>query len=190
MLTQNSKLAKTSELSNAKVFNFGIPAQSTCIGATTCKAYCYASKGFYKFRNTAAAFERRLEQTKQDDFPLMMLTNIIEKKLTHVRIHDSGDFYNREYLNKWLAVIDALPHVHFYAYTKSIPLFKGLTLPENFTVIYSLGGRWDDLIDLENDRHAKIFPCLDSLQNAGYIDTSVNDLNATKENKKIGLIVH
>lgn len=190
MLTQNSKLATTSKLSNAKVFNFGIPAQDTCIGALECKKYCYASKGFYRFKNVARAFEARLAQTKQDDFPVNMITNIIEKKLTHVRIHDSGDFYSREYLAKWLCIIDALPHVYFYAYTKSIPLFKGLKLPENFTVIYSLGGKWDNMIDINQDRHAKIFPTLDELLAAGYIDTSENDLNATTNNPKVGLINH
>ena len=102
LLTQNSKLKKTSKLNNVRVFNFGIPAQDTCIWAGECKKFCYASKGAYIWSNVKPAFERRLEATKQDNFPQLMIAEITKKKATHVRIHDSGDFYSREYIQKCL----------------------------------------------------------------------------------------
>lgn len=37
LLTQNSKLKTTSKLNNLRVFNFGIPAQDTCLWAGECK---------------------------------------------------------------------------------------------------------------------------------------------------------
>ncbi len=39
-----------------------------------------------------------------------------------VRIHESGDFYNGEYLKAWIEVARMMPKNKFYAYTKSVPL--------------------------------------------------------------------
>jgi len=182
LLSRNSKIKK----SGSKVYNFGIPAQDTCIGATICKKYCYASKGAYTWPVVKAAYERRLAATKRDDFPEVIMDEIIMSQASHIRIHDAGDFYSREYLAKWLTVADALPHVKFYCYTKSIPLFEGQSLPENFTAIYSLGGRWDRLIDTSKHTHAKIF---DGTIPRSYIDASQNDLMALT-GKNIGLSMH
>jgi len=189
LLTQNSKLKSTSLENNAKIYNFGIPAKETCFGADKCKAFCYADKGMYLFAKKAQ--NARFELSKTDDFCLAMLIDIIEKGLTHVRIHDSGDFYSREYLHKWFKIMDALPHVTFYAYTKAIPLFMGEKLPTNFTLIYSYGGKYDHMINPETDRHSKIFASAEELTAAGYIDASSNDLNAINAStNKIGLIIH
>lgn len=188
MLTQNSKLKKTSIVNNAKVYNFGIPAKETCFAALACKAYCYADKGMYLFAKKAQY--SRLEKTKTDDFTLDMLTEIIELGLSHVRIHDSGDFYSREYLHKWFKIIEALPHVQFYAYTKSIPLFIGERIPTNLTLIYSYGGKYDHMIDPTIHRHARIFKTEKELLQAGYVNASADDLKAIGTNIKIGLLAH
>jgi hypothetical protein len=36
-----------------------------------------------------------------------------------VRVHVAGDFYDEDYTQKWLEVIQELPHVQFFAYTRS-----------------------------------------------------------------------
>jgi hypothetical protein len=190
MLTQNSKLKKTSKLSGLRVFNFGIPAQDTCLWAGECKKFCYASKGAYVWSNVKPAFERRLELTKLNTFPQLMIEEIKKKKASHVRIHDSGDFYSREYLHKWFKVMQSMNEVTFYAYSKSLPLFEGETLPKNFVLIKSMGGKKDDMINMKRDRHAKIFDSIESLQKAGYVNASENDLFAIGKNKKIGLLKH
>lgn len=190
LLTQNSKLKKTSQLNGLRVFNFGIPAQSTCLWADKCKAYCYASKGAYIWGNVKPAFERRLEVTKRDDFPQIMMAEITRRKADVIRIHDSGDFYSREYLHKWIKVMESMPQVKFYAYSKSLPLFDGVKLPDNFTLIKSEGGKRDDLIDAAHDRHARIFETEAELIAAGYANASENDLIATGSNPKIGLLSH
>jgi len=190
LLTQNSKLKKTSQLNGLRVFNFGIPAQSTCLWADKCKAYCYASKGAYVWGNVKPAFERRLEVTKRDDFPQIMMAEITRRKADVIRIHDSGDFYSREYLHKWIKVMESMPQVKFYAYSKSLPLFDGVKLPDNFTLIKSEGGKRDDLIDAAHDRHARIFETEAELIAAGYANASENDLIATGSNPKIGLLSH
>jgi len=190
LLTQNSKLKSTSKATGLRVFNFGIPAQDTCLWAGECKKYCYASKGAYIWSNVKPAFERRFDATKQDNFPQVMIAEIIKRKASVIRIHDSGDFYSREYLMKWFKIMEALPSVIFYAYSKSLPLLKGEKLPANFTLIKSEGGKRDDLIDPSVDRHARIFKTEAELIAEGYANASENDLIAIGSNPKIGLIAH
>lgn len=190
LLTQNSKLKKTSLANNSRVYNFGIPAQSTCLWAKDCVKYCYAKKGAYAYSNVKPAFERRLTATKTAAFIPMMIGEILSKKATHIRIHDSGDFYSREYLHKWFKIMDSLPHVNFYAYSKSLPLFANERLPSNFTLIKSIGGKADTSINFETDRHAKIFKSVTDLTAAGYANASDNDLVAIAKNHKIGLVIH
>ena len=190
LLTQNSKLKKTSKTTGLRVFNFGIPAQDTCLWAGECKKYCYASKGAYIWSNVKPAFQRRLDATKQDNFPQLMIAEILKKKASVIRIHDSGDFYSREYLMKWFKVMEALPDVVFYAYSKSLPLFTGEKLPSNFKLIKSEGGKRDDLINPSVDRHARIFKTEAELIAEGYANASENDLIAIGNNPKIGLIAH
>ena len=111
LLTQNSKLKKTSKELGKRVFNFGIPAYKTASGKLTCPMadecvkFCYAKKGAYIWSNVKPAFERRYEITKQDDFVDVMTAEIRKKKAEYVRIHDSGDFYSRKYLHKWIEVM-------------------------------------------------------------------------------------
>lgn len=190
LLKQNSKLKLTSKSTGLKVFNFGIPAQDTCIWAGECKKFCYASKGAYVWGNVKPAFQRRLEATKRDDFPQVMTQEIIKRKANVIRIHDSGDFYSREYLHKWFKIMESLPNIKFYAYSKSLPLFQGEKLPSNFILIKSEGGKRDDLINPDSDRHARIFKTEQELIASGYSNASKNDLIAIGDNHKIGLIAH
>ena len=154
LLTSNSKLKKDS------IFNFDIPAYKsstgliTCPHAKDCIANCYARQGTYIFSNVRAKHERNLQATLENDFCENMIIDIIESKANIIRIHSAGDFYNREYISKWMKIIDALPHVKFYAYTKSFAMFEGMTLPENFKMIQSQGGI--NPID-ETKPHAKVW---------------------------------
>lgn len=201
LLTQNSKLKNTSKLSGKKVFNFGIPAYKSASGKLTCPfadkciKFCYAQKGAYIWSNVKPAFERRYQITLQDNFIELMQFEINKKKPDVIRVHDSGDYYSRAYLQKWITIFKNNPNVHFYSYTNSISLFKELEkIPGNFTVIYSDSGKQVNLIDKNKDRHTKIFKSKEELIQAGFVDASKNDLFATtilnKDNNKIGLIYH
>ena len=196
LLTQNKKLKKTSLLNNARVLNFSIPAYKdlngrlTCPFAKDCIKYCYAQKGNYRFSNVKKGQQKRYELTKTNNFVKIMNANILLERPTHVRIHDSGDFYSIKYLNKWLQIAKDNKDVIFYAYTKSIQFFKGLQLPKNLKIIFSEGSKKDDLINTLKDRHARIFKSIGELLKAGYINASDNDLNAITTNKKVGLVYH
>ena len=200
LLTQNSKLKETNKKLGLKIFNFSIPAYKSksgkvvCPFAESCVKYCYAQKGNYKrFPKVAEGMEERFLISKSLSFVALMDIEINKKKADAVRIHDSGDFYNNEYIEKWVNIAMLNPNVNFYAYTKSIPLFKGRNLPKNMDVIFSFGSKKDELIDVNNDRHARIFNNETELLKEGYVNASKIDYYATKfhsENKKVGLIYH
>ena len=110
ILTQNSKIKSTSKHYNIKVLNFGIPAYKsvsgkiTCPNADECIKFCYARKGAFKWPNAVNAYEKRYELTKTSKFIDKVNADITIKEPDYIRVHDSGDFYSRSYLNKWLAV--------------------------------------------------------------------------------------
>lgn len=200
LLTQNAKIKETSEKVGLNIFNFSIPAYKsasgklTCPFADSCVKYCYAQKGNYKrFPKIGELMEQRYLLSKQSIFVASMNIEIKKKKADAIRIHDSGDFYSKEYLDKWVTIAKDNPKVKFYAYTKSIPLFLGKELPSNMDIIFSTGSKKDELINFETHRHAKIFNSQEELQEAGYINASKIDFYATKfhsSNKKVGLIYH
>ena len=198
LLTQNKKI-KQSSTNGLRIFNFGIPAYKslsgklTCPNALHCIKGCYARQGAYIWSNVAKVFESRYELTKSDLFIDAMTNEINKKRPNIIRIHDSGDFYSPQYLHKWIIIINKHPNIIFYAYTKMVGLFKKLgdLKPINFIVIYSLGGKEDHLIDLNKDRHSKVFNNEYDLISQGYIDSSKDDKHAFQSiNNKIGLVYH
>ena len=199
LLTQNSKLKKTSKSLGLRVFNFGIPAYKsasgklTCPFADACVKFCYAKKGAYIWSNVQPAFEKRYQLSKTDDFVNKMNQEIAKKRPDYVRVHDSGDYYSRAYLDKWLAVAIHNPHVRFYSYTNCVEMLKNANLPDNYDIIFSDSGKQKHLIDETKDRHTRIFHSNSKLVSAGYVDASSIDLMATKwfnKTNKVGLIFH
>jgi hypothetical protein len=198
-LSQNSKIKK---MSGVKTFNWGIPAFRskdnfiTCPKAGICAKGCYAKQGTYIWSNVSQAFENRLQLSQSDQFIYTINAEIKRRKVERLRIHDSGDFYNQEYLDNWLRIVVRNPTVKFYAYTKMISLIKNkhytkiLEYIPNITFIYSYGGKEDHLIDSSTDRHSQVFDNLKELLAAGYIDASKDDSNAISTNPKVGLIYH
>jgi hypothetical protein len=200
VLTQNDKMKKTSKAEKIRLYNFGISAYKshstgkvTCPFAKDCIKFCYARKGSFIWSNTKKAYEKRYLLTKEPELFKSKITDAIKRrKATHIRIHDSGDFYNRNYILQWFEIMRNFENVTFYAYTKSKMLFDEFDfLPSNFTIIYSLGSRFDNLIDTSIDRHSKIFYSMEEMQKQGYIDASNNDLIAIDQTtNKIGLLIH
>ena len=200
LLTQNSKLKKTSKELGVKVYNFGIPAYKsasgklTCPFADECVKFCYAKKGAYIWSNVQPAFEKRYQLTLTDQFVEIMSKEILKKQPDFVRVHDSGDYYSPKYLQKWLRIAKAFPRIKFYSYTNCVKMLKNINLPDNYDIIFSDSGKQKHMIDQAIDRHTKIFNSHDELISNGYIDASKIDLYATKwfnkDNINVGLIAH
>ena len=199
LLTQNSKLKKTSKELGLRVFNFGIPAYKSASGkltspmADSCVKFCYAKKGAYIWSNVKPAFEKRYQLSKTDMFVDAMNAEIRKKKPDYVRVHDSGDYYSRAYLKKWIDIANSNPNVRFYSYTNMIDMILKTSLPDNYDIIFSDSGKQKHLIDERKHRHTKIFKSNDDLNSAGYTDASSIDLHATRwfnNTIKVGLVFH
>lgn len=124
-------------------------------------------------------------------------TNKNEKKIQaklqigdYIRLHDTGDFYNQDYVNKIAEIAKRNPDKKFYAYTKSLHLdLDPLYNLDNFHVIQSAGGKHDDKIDY-NKPHALILP-EHVIREQGYTNVGDHDWpSASGENTKIGIPVH
>jgi hypothetical protein len=217
LLTQNSKLKETSKLNKLNVFNFGITAYKTddgfviCKNAKECIKFCYAQNGAYNWNNTKIAYYNRFLITRKNDIFVDVIDNAIKtKKVDFLRIHDSGDFYNKTYFYNWLKIAKLNPQTKFYAYTNMINFVRNYKndIPSNFDFIFSDSGVMTNKIDKNSERHTKIFltniykgtklekyeQAKKQLLKEGFIDASKNDLLATKflnpKNLKVGLIYH
>jgi hypothetical protein len=62
--------------------------------------------------------EKNYKATKHPNFAKDMIVLLKKDRNKRVRIHESGDFYNLDYINKWKEVIEALPEKTFRAFTK------------------------------------------------------------------------
>ena len=116
----NMKLSK-----NVAVFN--LPQGKTCPGATElCRKICYAAKAERMYPQAAAMRARNLRETKEASFVVEMIEEldylIRQRNLKYVRVHESGDFYNQTYLDKWIEIAREEPEITFLAYTKSFNL--------------------------------------------------------------------
>jgi hypothetical protein len=203
LLAQNGKMKK-SQKSKHRIYNWGIPAfknskgETTCPNAKKCVAGCYARNGAYIWKPAVAAYERRFAVSKLPGFADLMVLAIqhkdelASKKRQNliIRIHDSGDFYSKDYFTNWMNIADRCPDVLFYGYTKMVSLVKNYEewIPPNMKLCFSFGGREDKLIDVENDVHSKVFK--DAVP-PDYADASHDDMVlALGNNNKIGLIYH
>ena len=165
LTNSNRKTKKASQLNNARVYEFNLPAISSCPFADACKQYCYADKGTYKYKAVQDKYNNSYALTKEKPalFYKLVQKELIKKRVEFLRIHSSGDFYSLRYLKQWITIAEQNPNIVFYGYTKSVPLFKAVTLPKNFIFCFSLGGKMDHLIE-PTDKKAVIFDTKEELK--------------------------
>lgn len=197
LIIMKNYLSTNEKLKRSNIYSWGIPAYKsqtgliTCPGAKACIAGCYARNGRYVMSNVKKAQEERLALSLTDSFVDVITAEIKRRRVSKLRVHDSGDFYSLEYLKKWIAIAEKNPETFFYAYTKMHPILKMVgELPGNFGIIKSFGGKWDDQINPETDRHSRVFETIQALAAAGYADVTEFDERAMEANPKIGLVYH
>ena len=126
---------------------WNLPAIVTCPFRTRdCEKFCYARKAEKAYPTCLPSRERNYNISLQDDFVFRMVLTLLEirkncrKDRLIVRIHESGDFYSAEYVEKWIRIMDYCKDedITFIAYTKSFPFFDGIELPVNFSLRASL----------------------------------------------------
>lgn len=164
---------------------FSLPAGKTCPGAVFCKSFAVLQDNGKRkiqdgkqteFRCFAASSEVQYDAVynlRASNMELLMrsviegsMVDLINASVQHhrkkntklVRIHESGDFFSRGYLNAWIEVAKQNPDLKFYCYSKSLDFFLDLVLPENFYLTASYGGKFDHLIDQGLfPRYAKVY---------------------------------
>ena len=82
----------------------------------------------------------------------------IRVSLDPFRIHVGGEFYNQLYFDAWLEYAAKNPYRIFYAYTKSLPYWVNRidSIPDNFSLTASYGGRAANLIKAHNLKDALV----------------------------------
>lgn len=172
--TGNRKLKNNNSV---RFIIWNLPAQKTCPFATEhCKKFCYAKKAERVYPQVFPAREKNYSDSLSADFVKNMIftietelnTNKYKNKKVVFRIHESGDFYNLEYAEKWVKIaryFEDNKNLVFLAYTKSITYFincgYGLNFPNNFIIRSSL---WDDTsadkVELTNCYNIPVYTAL------------------------------
>lgn len=96
----------------------------TCENGGTCFctcAGCYGTKGNYNFKSVRNALKVRTDVARQDldFFKSEIVREIVKHKVKFVRIHATGDFFSREYVEAWQIIAMTCPNTVFWTYTKS-----------------------------------------------------------------------
>lgn len=120
---------------------FNLPHMTTCPGATEeCKRYCYANKAERLYPATYPFRKKNFKLSQQADFVDQVSAALRRMRvLRAVRIHESGDFYNQKYLDKWVEIAKRFPGIIFTAYTKSLHLdFTAAKKLKNFVLFASM----------------------------------------------------
>jgi hypothetical protein len=164
---------------------WNLPAVKTCPFSTElCRNSCYARKAEKQYKPVLPCRENNYNETLKADFVSNMIFTIekhlnskaFKNKLAIFRIHESGDFYSLEYVEKWLLIAKHFENdrrIKFLAYTKSIIYFINsgyglLGFPKNLVVRSSL---WNDTqIDKIELTKAYNFPIYTAL-----FETEINE---------------
>lgn len=126
---QNAKIGDNTAILN-------LPPVKTCTNCKTCSDSCYA-RFRYQYPNVQKRWDINLEQTKSEDFVEKATIELKYKACPIVRFHESGDFYNDEYIEKCRKLAEANPCISFYGYTKNKSALS-LNELENVNIIYSM----------------------------------------------------
>jgi len=94
-------------------------------GKSVCGS-CYARKGNYRFPSVMAIQAARTAWTRDSiasgRFTQRMINDLAYLsggKPQYFRIHDAGDFFSPAYVDAWFDVCASLPHIKFWAPTRS-----------------------------------------------------------------------
>lgn len=136
-------MAKANEIysngNNTKLGNnvsiLNLPPIKTCVNCSTCAGSCYA-RFRYQYPNVQKRWNRNLEMTQRGDFVELSTIELKYKATPIVRFHESGDFYNDEYIDKCFDLAVANPNISFYGYTKNKNALR-LNVLSNVNIIYS-----------------------------------------------------
>lgn len=197
----NAKLGK-------KVFTFSLPAGWTCPNALDCLSKSNEETGkitdgnLMKFRCFAASAEAvypAVRKSRWKNFRLLkeaenmakLIQASLPKKAEIIRIHVSGDFFNKDYFCAWLKVAENNPSIKFYFYTKMVSYVLKYSdlFPENFVYTVSRGGKEDNLIDSYKLRES-IVVFSEKEASDKNLEIDHDDSHAMTQGQSFALLIH
>lgn len=118
---------------NGKEYKLNGTCPCTCSG-------CYATKGNYNYSTTIDALGVRTWLVYND---LFFVENCIKAQIEYnniqfIRIHASGDFFNRDYASMWQDIVKEFPNTHFWTYTKNVEFETVLDEFDNANIVKSI----------------------------------------------------
>lgn len=200
----NAKLGKN-------IYTFSLPAGHSCPFAHECKTSADRKTGvitdgkhqvFRCFSASAEALYTNTRNARWHNYDILkklktaskmtdLIVDSLPPKADTVRVHVSGDFFSQVYFDAWMAVARLYPKKKFYAYTKSLPywLERRETIPENFNLTSSKGGRSDDLIELNKLKYAEVVFTEDQAIELN-LELDHDDSHAYDGKESFGLLIH
>ena len=160
------------------IIHFSLPSGYTCTKcADTCLTYANPNNGqvktgkhtsFYCYSAMMEATYPSVRKARWENYNRLqrktskeMVKLIVESlvpylweyssnhgQLPIVRIHVGGEFFSPDYFEAWCSVINRLPFIKFYAFTKALDIWTSNieSIPHNLNLTASMGGKFDDLV--------------------------------------------
>lgn len=191
-----------------------LPAGFTCPGARDCLARanrdtgkltdgpgaifrCYAASQEALYPNVRNMrwhnMDLLVEAGSRNRIRALLVRSLQELESTTMRVHGSGDFFSSQYFNALMDAAADLKKVEFYAYTKSIKFWSERmtrmeSIPPNFRLVASRGGRYDGLVDKFSLPEVVV---INHPSEAGKLKIDHDDsLARNKKVKKFALLLH
>jgi len=197
-------------LAKRKIYSFDLSAGHSCPFAKLCfsraiqsgnklsildgpdtEFRCYAASQEVIYPNVYRLRSDNFNALKKLTYKQMvnLISSSIPKNAGVIRIHSSGDFFNKKYWAAWMKVIRNRPDILFYAYTKALQYWVDTVIPTNLLLTASYGGKHDHLIKKYNLRYSKVikYPEETTLE---IDDDDSHAADPSKVNQNFALLVH
>lgn len=199
----NLKLIELQIETGLRVMSFDLPAGETCPAASLCKSFIDKLTGkivdegvFRCYAVMAEAQYKSVKASRANNFAHVKAFGItacdIPVKADIIRIHSSGDFFSEKYFVQWLEIAALFPDKIFFGYTKMAPFlikYAG-SMPQNFRMVYSHGGVFDDMAAAANLPTCYVWTGGDLLAPLVCEDKKNDDFEYIMEGKSFSLRVH
>ena len=146
-------MANRNSKTGVACLNLAFPT-CVCRADAPCKHICYAEKGRQSMANVQAAYYKnlRLYMENPEEFFEQVYYKVKFSGLPKVRLFDSGDFPDYEFLERLVDLCNKTKDVKYMAFTKKYELVneyidKNGKLPKNLNIMFSA---WDVLWEVPN----------------------------------------
>ena len=157
---------------------FNLPPLVTCTPSEWCSEFCYALKRRYKWKTVKDANKWRLNQSKKNNFAQKIMEELYNTpSIKYVRIHISGDFYSKDYIEKWATIANGFPKIIFKTNTKRLDFLKYMKkiFPLNIVARESIDptrkhrGIFPSASIYGTEGSKKFFRCIDNCEKCNFI---------------------